>query len=106
LNSQHTIYQKQQCASHPAALQRLLDCYSIGIRSAVQKDATKALEVIDLLERSLDASGDPSIALSLRGIYHDCRQHVETKDWALYAEHLERLKGLWTAKQRLQQATI
>ena len=79
---------------------------SANTSSAVQRDATKATEVLDLLERSLDASGDPSIALSLRGIYHDCRCLLENDDWAHFAENLERLKGLWTAKQRVQQATI
>lgn len=106
MNSQHTTYQKQQRSSHPAALERLLECYHVGIRAAVEKDATKATEVLDLLERSLDASGDPSIALSLRGIYHDCRRLLESEDWAHYAENLERLKGLWTAKQRVQQAML
>jgi hypothetical protein len=106
LNKQHTAYQRQLRTSHPAALERLLECYNIGIRAAVQRDATKATEVLDLLERSLDASGDPSIALSLRGIYHDCRCLLENDDWAHFAENLERLKGLWTAKQRVQQATI
>ena len=55
LNKQHTTYQKQQRTSHPAALERLLECYHVGIRAAVQKDVTKATEVLDLLERSLDA---------------------------------------------------
>jgi flagellin-specific chaperone FliS len=106
LNKQHTTYQKQQLTSYSAALERLLECYNIGIRAAVQKDVTKATEVLDLLERSLDASGDPSIALSLRGIYHDCRRLLESEDWAHYAENLERLKGLWTAKERVQQAML
>lgn len=106
MNSQHIIYQKQQSASHPAALERLLNCYSIGIRAAVQQDTAKATEVLDLLERSLDPSADPSVTLSLRGIYHECREQLQAKNWALYAEHLERLKGLWIAKQRLQQSTL
>lgn len=106
MKSQHTSYQKQQVTSHAAALERLLECYNIGIRAAVQQDAVKATEVIDLLEHSLDASSDPSIALSLRGIYHDCRQQLQAKNWGHYAENLERLKGLWIAKKRVQQATL
>ena len=106
LNNHHTTYQTQQSSSHPAALDRLLTCYNIGIRAAIQQDTSLATEVIDVLERSINPHSDMNIALSLRGIYDECRQLIQTEDWAHYAENLERLKGLWIAKHRVQQATI
>lgn len=106
MKNQHTTYQKQQYASHSTALEQLLELYRIGILAAVKKDAAKAVEVLDRLEHSIDPSADPCIALSLRGIYHDCRRQLKTENWAVYAENLERLRGLWIAKKRVQQATL
>lgn len=106
LKNKHATYAQQQDASNHAALARLLECYDIGIQAAVKKDAEKANAVLALLESSLDSSLEPAIALSLRGIYQTCRQHIADHNWADYAENLERLKGLWQANQKIIQATI
>lgn len=101
-----TAYKEAQDSTPEAAFERLLATYDVAIAAAIHKNRDHALHAITLLEKTIDSGANPEMALSLQGIYAECRNALEDEKWAQFAEMIERLKGLWTAKFRLDQATV
>ena len=106
LKQAFTAYKEAQDSTPAAAFERLIATYDVAINTAINKDRELALQVVTMLEKTLRADINPEITLSLLGIYSDCRTALKNEEWAHFAEMIEQLKGLWTAKFRLEQATI
>lgn len=101
-----TAYKEAQDSTPAAAFKRLIATYDVAINAAINKDRELALQVITMLEKTLRTDINPEIALSLQAVYFHCRTAIKNEEWADFAELIERLKGLWIAKFRLDQATI
>lgn len=79
----------------------MIETYDLAIDAGIRHDRAKAEQVLALLIATLRPEPKPELAISLRGIYHDCETYLEAENFAAFTESIERLKGLWLAYYKI-----
>jgi hypothetical protein len=106
MNKALSAYQRSQRDTPSADFERLKATYEAAVLAAIHKDTQQAKKSLALLEAMIHPDTRPEIALSLQAIYADCSELLENEDWANFAESMEKLKGLWIARSRLDRAML
>ena len=85
-----------------AAAERLLEVYTIAIDANVSGDQETVRHALALLKRTLQPEADPILASQLAQLYTTAETAVEQNRRDVVAEILEKLRGLWTARLRIE----
>ena len=91
-----------QAANRDAAIQRLLELYSIAIEANASGDQETLAHSLALLKKTLNPKANPALARELAALYTTAAQAAQNQQPALVAEILERLRGYWVARARIE----
>jgi hypothetical protein len=96
-------YQTQpQAANRDASVRRLLEVYSIAIEANARGDQETLAHSLALLRNTLNPDANPSLAHELSALYTSVEQAALNQQPELAAEILERLRGFWVARERIE----
>jgi hypothetical protein len=96
-------YQAQeQVANQDAAIQRLLELYSIAIEANASGEQETLAHSLALLKKTLNPNANPALAGELAALYTAAEKAAKNKQPARAAEILETLRGFWIARTRIE----
>ncbi len=90
-----TAYERAKKLENPDPGERLLKCYDTIRRSAAAHDTGSVLEVVTLLENSLNFEANALLALKLRQLYTHIRKCVEIENFHEACRIADELHSMW-----------
>jgi flagellin-specific chaperone FliS len=98
----HPYQAQAQTTNRDAAVQRLLDVYTIAIEANASGDQETLAHSLALLQKTLNPEANPTLARELAALYTRVEQAAQNQQPAVVAEILERLRGYWVARDRIE----